>query len=63
MAIVNYAGVNFNADWAASKPMKDFIEHEKHHGLSKEQLTEAHNLCKTAVNATLPAPAAEDLKS
>lgn len=52
---VTYEGINFNAGWAATKSVKEFVEHEKHHGLSKEQLTEAHNLCKTAVKGEVAA--------
>jgi hypothetical protein len=55
--------VVYDADWAASKSQKEFIAHEKHNGLSNEQLAEAHNLCKAAVKApakeTTPDPAAE----
>jgi hypothetical protein len=54
---VTYAGVTFNADWAAGLSQKEFVKHESHHGLSNEQLIEAYNLCKTAVKA--PAKEAE----
>jgi hypothetical protein len=53
--------VAFDADWAANKSQKDFIAHEKHHGLTNEQLIEAHNLCKAAVKAPAKEPAADQL--
>ena len=57
MAKVTYEGVTFNADWAAAKAEKEFVEHEKHHGLTDAQLKEAHKLCKEAVKpADKPAP-------
>lgn len=46
---VTYEGITINADWAASKDVKEFVEHEKHHGLTDAQLKEAHKLCKEAV--------------
>jgi hypothetical protein len=53
MVKVSYNGgqvqVSFDAEWAAGKSQKDFVAHEKHHGLTNAQLIEAHNLCKTAV--------------
>jgi hypothetical protein len=55
MKKVSYEGISFNATWAATKTEKEFIEHEAHHGLSKDQLKEAHKLCKEAVK-----PGAED---
>lgn len=51
MAKVTFEGVTFNANWANTKTEKEFVAHEKHHGLSDSQLKEAHNLCKTAVKA------------
>lgn len=60
MPKVFYNGsVAYDADWAASKSQKEFIAHEKHNGLSNEQLIEAHNLCKAAVKAPLLAPTEE----
>jgi hypothetical protein len=58
MRKVTFEGITFNADWAASVAEKDFVEHEKHHGLSDTQLKEAHKLCKQAVKPvdTKPAP-------
>lgn len=48
---VFYNGViAFDAKWAAAKSEKDFVEHEKHHGLPVAQLKEAHKLCKKAVS-------------
>lgn len=47
---VPYEHVNFNAVWANGISEKEFIEHERHHGLSDAQLKEAYNLCKVAQN-------------
>jgi|JI6StandDraft_1071083.scaffolds.fasta_scaffold1162481_1 hypothetical protein len=33
-------GVSFNDDWVKTKSLKQFIEHEKHHGLSDEVMKE-----------------------
>jgi hypothetical protein len=49
ISFVPYEGVSFNAEWAATKTEKEFIEHERHHGLSDAQLKEAYKLCKEAV--------------
>jgi hypothetical protein len=49
MTKVTYESITFNASWAASKTEKEFIDHEKHHGLTDAQLKEAHKLCKEAV--------------
>lgn len=57
MKVVTYEGIGFNADWAASKTEKEFVEHEKHHTLSEAQLKEAHKLCKEAVKPTELKPA------
>jgi len=51
-----YKGVVFNADWAATKSEKEFIEHEKHHGLSDTELKEAYKLCKEAVKPSEAKP-------
>jgi hypothetical protein len=42
---MKYEGIDFNSKWAASKTVEEFIEHEKHHGLSNAQLKEAHAYC------------------
>jgi hypothetical protein len=47
---VIYEHVNFNADWAAKQSLEDFQKHEAHVGLTKDQLAEAHKMCKQAVN-------------
>lgn len=47
----------FDADWAVSISEKEFIEHEKHHGLSNAELKEAHKLCKEAVKPAEAKPA------
>lgn len=49
MKKVSYEGIVFNADWAATKTEKEFVDHEAHHGLTPAQLKEAHKLCKEAV--------------
>lgn len=49
---VPYQGVTFNAEWAASLTQAEFVKHESHHGLTEEQLKEAHKLCKEAVRAS-----------
>lgn len=41
-----YEGISFNDEWAASKKLEDFIKHELHHGLSRDQLKELHTICK-----------------
>lgn len=38
--------ISFNAEVNAKKTFKDFCEHEKHHGLTPEQLKEVHDACK-----------------
>jgi hypothetical protein len=56
MKKVTFEGVTFNADWAAGLSEKEFIKHESHHGLTADQLKQAHSLCKTAVKGeTAPA--------
>lgn len=55
--IVTYEGVGFNADWAATKTEKEFVEHEKHQELSPAQLKEAYKLCKEAVKPADASPA------
>lgn len=39
------SGIGFNSEWVASQSFEDFVKHEKHHGLSKEQMREVHTLC------------------
>lgn len=57
MAVLNFNKKYFpNIEWAASKPLGEFIAHEAHTGLSVDELTEAHGLC---VAAAKPAPVAE----
>lgn len=52
---VKYNGIAFNAAWVASKSLREFMDHEKHHGLSREQFKEVHKLCRAAVQAPEPA--------
>lgn len=42
---MKYEGVDFNSKWAASQKVDDFVNHEKHHGLTEAQLKEVHALC------------------
>lgn len=49
MKKVTFEGITFNAEWAATKTVQEFVAHEKHHGLTDAQLKEAHSLCKAAV--------------
>lgn len=42
---MKYEGRGFNEKWAASKTQKEFVEHEKHTGLTEAQLKEVHSLC------------------
>jgi hypothetical protein len=51
--------VAFDADWAAGISEKLFVKHEAHHGLTADQLKEAHSLCKAAVKAPAEVPAEE----
>ncbi len=43
---VKFNSVAFNADWVKTKTLKEFSEHEKHHGFTPEQYKEAYELCK-----------------
>lgn len=43
---MNYNGINFYNENLKDKTEKEFIEHESHHGLTKEQLKEAYALMK-----------------
>jgi hypothetical protein len=55
MSVINYNNKYFpNAEWAASKSVDEFVEHEKHVGLTDAELREAHELCVASI-----APAAE----
>lgn len=39
-----FNAIDFNEGWMKTKTLKEFIEHEKHHKLSDEQLEEAYYL-------------------
>lgn len=39
-----YDGINFYEGCADGKTEKEFIEHEKHHGLKEDQLKEVYKL-------------------
>ena len=54
---IKYNGVAFNADWVKSKTLKEFSEHEKHHGFTPEQYKEVHDMCTGKVK---PAPVKEE---
>jgi hypothetical protein len=45
MMIMFEGKVAFNVEWVASKTLKAFCDHEKHHGLSKEQMKEIYDVC------------------
>jgi len=36
----------FNKEWVASVTLKEFIAHEKHHGIPDDKMKEIWNLCK-----------------
>jgi len=36
--------VGFNADWMATKTEKEFVDHESHHGFTKDELKKAYRL-------------------
>jgi hypothetical protein len=38
--------IGFNSEWVASQSFTAFLKHEKHTGLTREQLSEVHKLCK-----------------
>lgn len=38
--------VNFNSSWVISQTLEQFIEHEKHHGLSDKKMKEIYDFCK-----------------
>lgn len=46
----NGFSIFFDAELAVKKTLKEFIAHEKHHGLTDEQYKEIHDLCKLKVN-------------
>lgn len=60
---VKYEGIAFNAEWAASKSLGEFSRHEAHHGLSKEQYREVHDLCKQAVGKPTTKAKAEEAQA
>lgn len=39
-----YNGINFTEAYWKNKTLHDFLKHEKHHGLTEEQLKEAFEL-------------------
>lgn len=41
-----YNHVAFNSEWVASKKFSEFVEHEKHHGFTPEQMKDIYSLCK-----------------
>lgn len=49
----------FDAELAAKKTLKEFIAHEKHHGLTDDQYKEVHDLCKLKVNPKIETAKAE----
>jgi hypothetical protein len=61
---IKYNGVAFNADWVRTKSLKEFSEHEKHHGFAPEQYKEVHDICtgkvKPAAKEETPAEEAKN---
>lgn len=53
MSTLPYAHVNFNIEENAKKSVQEFVDHEKHVGLTEEQLMDAHELI---VEAAKPKP-------
>ena len=43
---IAFGFARFNAEWVASVTLAQFIEHEKHHGLTAEQMKEIHETAK-----------------
>jgi len=41
---VKFNHIDFNGEWASTKTVEAFIEHEKHHGLSEQELRDIHAL-------------------
>jgi hypothetical protein len=41
---VKYNHIDFNGEWASTKTVEAFIDHEKHHGLTEQELREIHAL-------------------
>lgn len=37
--------IKFNLDWVASKTLREFMEHERHHGLTDKQYKDIHAAC------------------
>lgn len=46
--------IAFNAEFAASKTLAEFKEHEKHHGLTHKQYKEVHDACRKIVSPEKP---------
>jgi len=60
MSILNYNKKYFpNIEWAASKSVEEFVEHEKGTGLPEAELREAYELCKAALPVE-PKPAKKE---
>jgi hypothetical protein len=52
--VIYFEGVGFSKEWVAGKTFTEFCEHEKHHGLTKQQLKEVYNLCAQKINKEKP---------
>jgi hypothetical protein len=46
--------ISFYPEINAKKTFKEFAKHEAHHGLTEDQLKEAHNLCKQIAGSKEP---------
>jgi hypothetical protein len=38
--------IGFNSEWVAKQSFATFCENEKHHNLTKKQLSEVYKMCK-----------------
>lgn len=52
--------IDFNEDWVKTKTLPDFIAHEKHHGLSDEQMKEVFELIVPKVEIEKPIKNVDD---
>jgi Spy/CpxP family protein refolding chaperone len=46
-----YQHIAFNSAWASGKTLQEFMEHEKHHNLTEEQMKQVHALCKAEMKS------------
>lgn len=53
--MVVYNGVSFYRSFWVGKSLREFLDHEKHHGLSDKQLEEAYFIINPGAKAKLQA--------